>query len=326
MPSRPRPTSTTSHDPLPLRPPPTCRNLYSARCRPSRRCPFSMASWLGVAPVASAAVSASSAPPCAVAGRRGGAACEGLLWSLLHGVTQQQQAAAAGGRGRRPALAASPAPRACSSTVHASVWPRMAAQCSGVQPSLSARPHRPPSTSSRRSVSARHGRAGAGGDVGAEQRRQQARRQQHHAAQQHTCARLGGDSARGPPAVDHPGTRSQPPPTPPTRKALVGRPVQRAAPVRVQAVGVGGPLEGQVVQRARLAVLRSHVAHGVAAAGRWGRGAAPVGKAQGPGRLSVCVNWSRQRCHAWPELQLRLAPLQQLQHPWGAHNQPAAGA
>ena len=43
---------------------PTCRILYSARCRPSRRCPFSIASCEGVLPVLSDRLSASSAPPC----------------------------------------------------------------------------------------------------------------------------------------------------------------------------------------------------------------------------------------------------------------------
>ena len=159
-----------------------------------------------------------------------------------------------GSRGNRAAPPSPPQrhpapPPTCSSTVHASVWPRIAAQCSGVQPSLSGRLHRDASTSSRRIVSACSRGAAA-------------------------QLRLPGwQRGIGTGALVHAGIQAPSPPSQPsapcpTCKPLVGGPVQRRAAVVVQRVDLGAPLEGQMVQDGGLAVLRRHVAHRVAAAVR----------------------------------------------------------
>lgn len=188
----------------------------------------------------------------------------------------------------------------CSSTVQASVWPRMAAQCRLVQPSLSGRLHWQPSTSSKRSVSARGRRGGAGqagrlsscgvraavdtGQGSARSRTfwlvvawldlvvkqgRQATLQMQPTAPCCTCLQLCvvSPAARqrrvALPALLLPTNQTNPP----TCKALVCGPVQRGAAVRIQRICVSAPLECQVVQGGGLAVLCSHMAHRVTPAG-----------------------------------------------------------
>jgi hypothetical protein len=138
-----------------------------------------MASCEGVLPVLSATASTSSAPPCAAAVQKpwcglvqqtGEKRAWRAMTQMLTKHPKLRNAAKQGPdvckRGDSDAATAGQqgGGRTWSSTVQASVCPRIAAQCSGVQPSLSGRLQREPRTSSRRSVSVeRKGREAHGG-------------------------------------------------------------------------------------------------------------------------------------------------------------------